>query len=381
MTSRHLIALTLAYSLRKPTKKLSFANRRRFVQKLFVLNGLLRSDEMLDVAAARINLAKLRLAFCHAHKCCSDKLGRRDFMVVYTELSSIEKDLGYPAKTLYGLSNNLEKHYHNVYIPKSDGTKRKLSVPDLILKNVQRSIAENILAHYPVSKHATAYKRGSSVQKNAAPHVNKNKILKLDIEGFFDNIIYSKVKDIVFYEPKFSEPIRILLTMLCYYKESLPQGAPTSPAITNIIMYDFDETVGEYCRARGVSYTRYCDDMTFSGDFDEREVISLVKGELKKLGLFLKSRKTAVIHSSKRQTVTGIVVNEKINLTKEYKKKIRQEMYYIEKFGIESHAKNQGISDIPVYLLSLKGRIAFVLQTCPDDKEFAKYKSAIGSIG
>ena len=91
-------------------------------------------------------------------------------MVVYRELSSIEKDLGYPAKTLYGLSNNLEKHYHNVYVPKSDGTKRKLSVPDLILKNVQRSIAENILAHYPVSKHATAYKRGSSVQKNAAPH-------------------------------------------------------------------------------------------------------------------------------------------------------------------------------------------------------------------
>ena len=77
-------------------------------------------------------------------------------MIVYKELSSIEKDLGYPVKTLYGLSNNLEKHYHNVFIPKSDGTKRKLSVPDLILKSVQRAIADNILAHYPVSKYATA---------------------------------------------------------------------------------------------------------------------------------------------------------------------------------------------------------------------------------
>ena len=82
-------------------------------------------------------------------------------MIVYKELSSIEKDLGYPAKTLYGLSNNLEKHYHNVFIPKSDGTKRKLSVPDLILKNVQRSIVDNILAYYPISKYATAYKVGS----------------------------------------------------------------------------------------------------------------------------------------------------------------------------------------------------------------------------
>ena len=296
-------------------------------------------------------------------------------MIVYKELSSIEKDLGYPAKTLYGLSNNLEKHYHNVFIPKSDGTKRKLSVPDLILKNVQRSIADNILAHYPVSKYATAYKVGNNVQKNARPHVNKKKILKLDIEGFFDNIIYSRVKDIVFYEEKFSEPIRILLTMLCYYRESLPQGAPTSPAITNIIMYEFDERIGAYCSERGIAYTRYCDDMTFSGEFDEKEIITLVKEELRKLGLFLKNRKTAVINSTKRQTVTGIVVNEKLNITKEYKKKIRQEIYYIEKFGLESHIQRQGIADSVGYLTSLKGRIAFVLQTCPTDSEFLRCKN------
>ena len=298
-------------------------------------------------------------------------------MIVYKELSSIEKDLGFPIKTLYGLSNNLEKHYHNVFIPKSDGTKRKLSVPDLILKNVQRSIVDNILVYYPVSKYATAYKVGSSVQKNARPHVNKKKILKLDIEGFFDNIIYSRVKDIVFYEDKFSEPIRILLTMLCYYRESLPQGAPTSPAITNIIMYEFDEKIGAYCTEKGISYTRYCDDMTFSGEFDEKEIITLVKEELRKLGLFLKNRKTAVINRTKRQTVTGIVVNEKINLTKEYKKKIRQEIYYIEKFGLENHAKNQGITDANGYLVSLLGRIAFVIQTCPENCEFKRYRDIL----
>lgn len=301
-------------------------------------------------------------------------------MVVYQELASIEKDLGYPAKTLYGLSNNLDSHYRTVFIPKSDGSRRKLSVPDLILKNVQRSIADNILAYYPVSKYATAYKIGSSVQKNARPHVKKKKILKLDIEGFFDNIIYSRVKDAVFFEEKFSEPIRILLTMLCYYKESLPQGAPTSPAITNIIMYNFDEKIGAYCNKRGISYTRYCDDMTFSGDFDEREIIPLVKGELTGLGLHLKNRKTVIIPSSKRQTVTGIVVNEKINLTKEHKKKIRQEIYYIKRFGLADHMKNQGISDTGKYLSSLKGRLAFILQTCPQDSEFKGYKDFLYSL-
>ena len=295
-------------------------------------------------------------------------------MIVYKELASIERDLGFSAKTLYGLSNNLEKHYHNVLIPKRDGSKRKLSVPDLILKRVQRSIADNILVQYPVSKYAKAYKIGGSVQHNAQPHVGKKKILKLDIEGFFDHILYSQVENIVFCEEKFAEPIRVLLTMLCYYKESLPQGAPTSPAITNIIMYDFDQTVGAFCNDRGISYTRYCDDMTFSGDFDEREVIAFVKGELCKLGLFLKNRKTAVVPASKRQTVTGIVVNEKLNITKEYKKNIRQEMYYIQKFGVEDHLKRMDVADKQQYVLSLRGRIAFVLQTTPNDGEFVKYK-------
>ena len=124
-------------------------------------------------------------------------------------------------------------------------------------------------------------------------------------------------------DEKFSEPIRILLSMLCYHRDSLPQGAPTSPAITNIIMYEFDETVGAFCNNKKIAYTRYCDDMTFSGDFDEKAIISVVKDELRKLGLFLKNRKTAVIPSTKRQTVTGIVVNEKIGLTKEYKNKIK----------------------------------------------------------
>ena len=301
-------------------------------------------------------------------------------MIVYKELASVERDLGFPARTLYALSHNLDKHYHTAFIPKSDGSRRKLSVPDLILKMVQKSIADNILSQYPVSKYATAYKVGSSVQRNAKPHVGKKKLLKLDIEGFFDHILYSQVKGVVFFEEKFSEPIRVLLTMLCYYKESLPQGAPTSPAITNILMYDFDEKIGGFCRERKISYTRYCDDMTFSGDFDEAEVISLVRDELYKRGLFLKKRKTVVVPKSKRQTVTGIVVNEKVNISKEYKKKIRQEMYYIQRFGIDAHAKRLGVSDKQQYIRVLTGRIAYVLQTTPSDAEFLAYKAAVGAL-
>ena len=301
-------------------------------------------------------------------------------MQTYTSMEALVKDLGFSTKTLYGLSNSLDKHYRNVPVPKRDGSMRKLSVPDRILKMVQRSIADNILSQYPISRYAMAYAAGSNVQKNASVHVGKKKILKLDVDGFFDHITYARVKELVFCKENYSEPIRILLTMLCYYRELLPQGAPTSPAITNIVMRDFDERIGKYCEENNVSYTRYCDDMTFSGKFDTEEMIALVRTELRGLGLFLKNRKTVVIPSTKRQTVTGIVVNEKIGLTKEYKKKIRQEIYYMKKYGIDGHLSKIGVQDQQHYLNSLRGRVAFVLQTIPNDKEFLTYKEFLKNI-
>lgn len=301
-------------------------------------------------------------------------------MIVYRELETVAKDLGFPLKTLYGLSNNLEKHYHCAHIPKKDGTMRKLSVPDLILKKVQRAIADVILSVYPASRYACGYVYCSNTRKNALPHVGRKKVLKLDIDGFFDHIKYTQVKNAVFYKEKFSEPVRVLLSMLCYFHDSLPQGAPTSPAITNIILRDFDEMVGAFCKENGINYSRYCDDMTFSGDFDAGRVISFVKGELKIFGFFLKTGKTAVIPSSKRQCVTGVVVNEKINLPKEYRRAIRAEMYYIKKFGLDSHMRAIGEKDRQKYLLSLKGRVAYVLHMLPGNKEFAEYKNYLSKL-
>ena len=201
-------------------------------------------------------------------------------MIVYRELSSLERDLGINAKTLYAGSNNISKHYHKAQLSKKSGGYRNLAVPDEVLKSIQKQIAEILLIHMPVSRYAKAYQFGSSTLSNAKHHVGKQVVLKLDILHFFDSIQYSTVKDKVFPAQIYAEPLRILLTMLCYHKDALPQGAPSSPAITNIILYGFDELVGQWCRERGISYTRYCDDMTFSGDFDPAEVIRFVRLEL-----------------------------------------------------------------------------------------------------
>lgn len=299
-------------------------------------------------------------------------------MIIYRELSSLENDLGVSAKTLYALSNNIEKHYHRVTLPKRSGGTRVLSVPDPLLKQVQRIISERLLSFMPVSRYATAYKCGSSVIKNANRHVKKTKILKLDIKNFFDRVLYSQVKEKAFPSERYSESNRVLLSMLCYYKDKLPQGAPSSPAITNIIMFDFDERVGEWCNEKGIGYTRYCDDMTFSGDFDDSDVVSFVSEELKKYGFYLNEKKTRSILNSQRQTVTGIVVNDRLNVPYDYRRRIRQEVYYCCKYGVEGHLAKIGFNDsCEIYLRGLLGRIAFALQADPENKALLDCKEFV----
>ena len=203
-------------------------------------------------------------------------------MIVYREFSSLSKDLGFSGEALYSVSNNITKHYRPIQIPKKNGDVRQLYVPDEFLKTIQRSIKSNLLDFEEISPYASAYRFGASTKFNAQPHVDSPVLLKLDIRHFFDNLIYPIVKEKTFPAERYSEQNRILLSVLCVYKDALPQGAPTSPVISNIIMKDFDNTVGEWCIERNIKYTRYCDDMTFSGDFEPNNVIILVRNELKK---------------------------------------------------------------------------------------------------
>lgn len=296
-------------------------------------------------------------------------------MIVYRELSSLEQDLGFRARTLYAVSNNLTKHYHETKLPKKNGGFRKLSVPDRVLKAIQKRITDVLLIYMPVSRYAMAYRFGSSTFQNARHHVGKPIVLKLDILHFFDSIRYSDVKDKAFPSSIYGEPIRILLTMLCYHKDALPQGAPSSPAITNIILYEFDEQIGQWCREHDIAYTRYCDDMTFSGDFDPTEVISFVRRELKKLGFLLNEQKTRIQRPGQKQNVTGIVVNEKPNIPSDYRRKLRQELYYCRKYGVQEHLRKTGLeTSADTYRRQLMGKINYVMQIDPNDRDLLQAK-------
>ena len=203
----------------------------------------------------------------------------------------------------------------------------------------------------------------------------------MDIENFFENISFLDIYNSCFPIEYFPKSVGMILTYLCTYNNHLTQGSPTSPYISNLVMKEFDEELGNWCNLRNISYTRYSDDMTFSGQFNPSELIVKVRKMLYKLGLSLNNDKIHIIHKSSRQNVTRIVVNEKMQVNIKYRNKIRQEIYYIKKFGLSSHLKKCDINIKPKkYLNGLYGRILYVLQINENDKEFMKYKHFIEKL-
>ncbi len=278
-------------------------------------------------------------------------------------------------KILYGISNTIDSNYEEIIIHKKKGGLRYLSEPSKTLKLIQKNILKNILEERRISCYAKAYKKETSLVHNTISHVNKKVIVKLDIKNFFDNITFNKVYNACFNEDLYPKKLGMLLTNLCVYNNVLPQGAPTSGYISNLVLRNFDEHIGHYCDERNISYTRYSDDMTFSGDFNAREIISYVNSCLFNEGFKLNKDKIKVIRKNIRQQVTGVVVNKKLSIRKNYKRKIRQEIYYIKTYGIDSHLNKIGVKDKNLYLKKLLGRINFVLQIEKQNIEFINYRN------
>ena len=143
-------------------------------------------------------------------------------------------------KTLYSISNNIEKNYKIYKIKKKNGKLRTIYEPNSLLKHIQKQILSNILNDKAISKYAKAYHKGISLRDNAVPHVNKEIILKLDIKNFFENISHIDVYNCCFSIECFPESVGIILAILCTYDDHLIQGAPTSAYVSNLVMKNFE---------------------------------------------------------------------------------------------------------------------------------------------
>ena len=268
---------------------------------------------------------------------------------------------------LYTVSNQIETHYHPVVIPKKSGGRRKLLVPDALLRTIQRNLLHHVLEEFQISEFACAYKKGTSIVDNARPHVGAKLVLKLDIQDFFDQITWILVYQNAFPGTHFPPAIRKMLTEFCCVRDRLPQGAPTSPTVSNLVMRPFDVHMGEWCREREIRYTRYCDDLTFSGAFAPEEVIRKVRGFLQVYGFELNRKKTRVLGRGNAQSVTGIVVNEKAQVSRAYRRKLRQEVYLFDCYGIKTA---EGPKNDERERRRLLGKMRYVLSVNPEDVWF-----------
>lgn len=286
---------------------------------------------------------------------------------------------------LYSCSNAPEAHYYPLTIAKQNGGHRKLLVPDPLLKGIQQAILRNVLERQPVSPYAMAYHKGAAIRKNAIVHQGKPMVLKLDIADFFSSVLISDVLSACFSSGNFLPQTGMLLAGLCCYRGYLPQGAPTSPAISNLVMASFDAWLGDWCKEQQITYTRYSDDLIFSGDFDAGLVRRRVEGALQARGFLLNHKKTRLLRAGQQQLVTGVVVNEKLQVPRSYRRAVRQALYYCQRYGVRSHLAHQLqlpediIEDgqVKAYLHTLLGKINFILQIQPQDCEWLQGRQQV----
>lgn len=297
--------------------------------------------------------------------------------VIYNS-SNLSNLVGYRKEYLKKAVKFSSSFYRDFEILKNNGRKRKISEPLPSLKEIQIWILENILSKIEISPYAKAYRQNITLIDNLKFHKNQPKVFTVDLKDFFTSIQQESIEKI-FLEMGYSKLISNLLSKLCSRNGCLPQGAPTSPCLSNIFFKPLDIEISEYCNNNKIRYTRYADDLSFSGNFNEKHLLFFITEKIDKVGLRINSEKVKVMLQHSRQTVTGIVVNDKAQVVFHKRNKIRQDIFYIKKFGLSGHIEHLKIKQNN-YLEHLLGKINFIIHINPNDKEFLEYKVYLNEL-
>ena len=288
--------------------------------------------------------------------------------------------LGIKWKDLKIIINNSDKLYYNFSISKKSGGKRIISMPNKELLIVQKKIQEKILDNVIIHKNAFGFVKNKSIIDNAKMHLNKEMILNMDLKDFFPSIHRGRVfyifKNICNYDNNTS----YCLTKLTTYKNSIPQGAPTSPVISNIVAFMLDVRLSKIADKFNINYTRYADDITFSGNKENinKSLLKIVNDIIEGCGFKVNKKKTRFASYAGRQEVTGLIVNNKeISVPNDYIKKIRQELYYVKKYGLKGHREKVGFTN-KYFKDHMLGKILFVNQI--DSKKGKKLLNEFNKI-
>jgi retron-type reverse transcriptase len=233
-------------------------------------------------------------------------------------------------------------HYVTFALPKRSGGQRLIHAPKSGLKAVQRKLLSLLVEKLPVSPHAHGFVKGRSVRTGAEGHVGKAVVLRLDLKDFFPTVTYARVRGLLI-ALGYGYPVAATLAVLMTEAERQPveldgkvyfvpvgprvcvQGAPTSPALCNAIVLKMDRRLAGLARKHGFTYSRYADDLSFSGpDVETAEKLrALATKIIQEEGFQVNAAKTRLQRRGGRQTVTGVTVNQVLGLSRKERRKLR----------------------------------------------------------
>jgi RNA-directed DNA polymerase len=237
-----------------------------------------------------------------------------------TVLASI---LGVSPKLITAMGRSPERYYRRFTIPKKSGGERTILAPRSFLKAVQYYILRFVLESQPFSAFTMGFVRGRGIVHNARLHVGSAFVLNVDIQDFFGSVTLAQVRRLY---DRLGFPVSTAdaLAQLCTFHGSLPQGAPTSPALSNLVFADADRTIAELAGESQLTYSRYADDLSFSGAHPIRKSLP---SELSRLlaghGFRLNPAKTRFAGPGQAKYVTGLVVNVRPQVDRRTRRKLR----------------------------------------------------------
>lgn len=274
-------------------------------------------------------------------------------------------------------------HYVRFIIPKKSGGTRELAAPHAHMAAAQRWILINILERLTMREPAHGFVRGRSIMSNAVPHVGRDVVINCDLTDFFPSVTFPRVKGI-FESLGYSPAAATVLALICTEcprrvlthngqklhaasgPRALPQGACTSPALSNLAARKLDARLEGLARKQGWTYTRYADDLTFSAKGDAAAqcggILQAVRRLCREESFEVNEKKTRVQRQNVQQTVTGIVVNKRPNVPRDVYRRVRAILHQAQKTGLAAQNREQH----PNFPLHILGMISWVHMANPD---------------
>ena len=282
--------------------------------------------------------------------------------------------LGISPMLVSRVQSNPDRYYRSFELRKKGGGKRKIESPKVFLKVIQQFLNDYILSGLSVHHSVHSYRLKRGIISNASLHSRKRFVGNFDIENFFGSITLDQVKAHLV-SVGFDSTSALTIGGLCCKNGHLPQGACTSPTVSNFILFDFDQKMYEHCMTLNLVYSRYADDITISGDHRGLIAASIEEAEKilkQRYKLLLNGKKTRISSEHCQQRVTGIVVNECVLPPRKFRRDVR--------FAFHKASMRERVAEEDA--LKLRGYFSY-LSSFPDlkaSKELKQYKRIISNL-